>query len=75
MRNEYQDSIDLIEEYSIELYKLNILLSNWDACHDESGLAINPPDGIGWQTAFLDGDFVRTIKHPNTNDILRFKDE
>ena len=75
MRNEYQDSIDLIEEYSIELYKLNILLSNWDACHDESGLAVSPPEGIDWQTAFLDGDFVRTTEHPNANDISRFKNE
>lgn len=75
MRNEFQDSMDLIEEYSVELYKLNLLLSNWDACHEESGLAISPPEGIGWQTAFLDGDFVKTTKCPNANDILRFKNE
>lgn len=73
MRNEYQDSMDLIEEYSIELYKLNLLISNWDACHEESGLAISPPDGIDWKTAFLDGDFVRTTKYPNANDISSIK--
>lgn len=75
MRNEFQDSMDLIEEYSVELYKLNLLLSNWDACHEKDGLAISPPEGVGWQTAFLDGDFVRTTKYPNANDILRFKNE
>lgn len=73
MHNEYQDSIDLIEEYSIELYKLNILLSNWDTCHDESGLAISPLEGIDWKTTFLDGDFIKTTEHPNANDISKFK--
>ena len=75
MHNEFQDSIDLIEEYLVELYKLNLLLSNWDSCHDESGLAINPPDEITWETAFLDGDFVKTIKYPNANDISEFENE
>ena len=75
MHNEFQDSIDLIEEYLVELYNLNLLLSNWDSCHDESGLAINPPDEITWETAFLDGDFVKTIKYPNANDISEFENE
>lgn len=75
LRNEFQDAIDSVEEYSMELYKLKTLLINWDACHDENGLAINPPDGITWETAFLDGDFVKSIKYPNANDISRFKNE
>ena len=75
MHNEFRDSMDLIEEYLVELYKLNLLLSNWDSCHDESGLAINPPDEITWETAFLDGDFVKTIKYPNANDISEFENE
>lgn len=75
LRNEFQDTIDSIEEYSVELYKLEILLENWDSCHDESGLAINPPDEITWKTAFLDGDFVKTIKYPNANDISEFENE
>lgn len=75
LRNEFQDAVDSIEEYSVELYKLRTLLVNWDACHEESGLAISPPEGIDWQTAFLDGDFVRTTKYPNANDISRFKNE
>lgn len=75
MRNEFQDAMDSVEEYSVELYKLRILLVNWDACHDDNGLAINPPDGISGETAFLDGDFVKTIKCPNANDISRFKNE
>lgn len=75
INNEYEDLMDSIEEYSIELYKLRMLLSNWDNCHDKDGLAICPPDGITWETPFLDGDFVRTAKCPNANDISRFKNE
>lgn len=68
MRNEFQDSMEEIEDYSVELYKLNLLLTNWDACHNDSGLAINHPDGINWNTAFLDGDFIRTVKYPDINE-------
>lgn len=73
VNGELQDLLDYIEEYSVELYKLRTLLTNWDKCHDENGLAINPPEGIKWDTAFLDGDFVKSIKCPNANDISRFK--
>lgn len=75
IRNEVQDAIDEIEEYSIELYKLNLLLENWDNCHNEEGLAIEPPEGITWKTPFLSGDFVKTDKCPNANDISRFDNE
>lgn len=68
MRNEFQDSIEEIEDYSVELYKLNLLLTNWDSCHNDSGLAINHPDGINYNTAFLDGDFIRTVKYPDINE-------
>lgn len=70
MRNEYRDSMDLIEEYSIELYKLNLLISNWDACHNKEGLAINPPEDIKWDSAYLSGDFVNSVKYPNANRVL-----
>lgn len=73
MRNEFQDSIDLIEEYSVELYKLNLLLSNWDSCHNDDGLAIDFPEGIKWDTAFLEGDFVNTVKYPDANSISSIK--
>lgn len=72
MRNEFQDAMDAIEEYYIEIYKLNLLLTNWDSCHNEDGLAINHPDEISWKTAFLDGDFVNSVKYPNANSIKGF---
>lgn len=72
MRNEFQDAVDTIEEYSIEIYKLNLLLDNWDSCHNEDGLAINPPDEVTYKTAYLNGDFVNSVKYPNANSIKGF---
>ena len=69
MTNLYNSNLELIEEYTITLYKLELLLENWDSCHNEEGLAINPPDNITWKTAFLDGDFVNTVKYPNANGV------
>lgn len=66
---EFNGQISLIEEYSVELYKLYKLLDSWDKCHDINGLAIDPPNNIQYDTVYLTGDFVRTIKHPNANDI------
>lgn len=74
LRNEIQDSLDALEEGTIDLYKLNLLLENWSSCHDEKGLAIEPPDEVR-NGAFLEGDFVKTTKCPNANDISRFKNE
>lgn len=74
LRNEIQDSLDALEECTIDLYKLNLLLENWDSCHDEKGLAIESPDGVR-DSVFLEGDFVKTTKCPNANDISRFENE
>ena len=60
----YRDDMELLEEYTIELYKLRLLYNNWDKCHDDKGLAINLPENIHYDSAFLDGNFIKTIKHP-----------
>lgn len=70
INNEQVDAIDTIEDCSVELYKLRTLLNSWDECHDENGLAINPPDDFTWKTAFLDGDFVNSVKYPNCNSVI-----
>lgn len=59
------DNLEILEEYIVELYKLYLLKDNWKECHNEEGLAIAPPDNIKWDSAFLDGDFVKSDKHPN----------
>lgn len=57
--------IELLEENTIELYKLNLLLENWENCHNKEGLAIYPPETIRWDTSFLCGDFIKSTKYPD----------
>lgn len=68
--NTFNSNLELLEEYTIELYKLNLLLSNWDICHTKEGLAIDPPEGIHYDSAFLSGDFVNSVKYPDSNKSL-----
>ena len=65
-----EDNLELLEEYTIERWKLSLLLENWDNCHNEEGLAIYPPDEINWDTAYLHGDFVHSTKYPTSKDLL-----
>lgn len=64
------DPVDIIstkfDEYINELngeyykcFKLRYLKENWDKCHNEDGNAITPPDNIHYDSAFIDGDFIK----------------
>lgn len=68
IEQELSYSLNALEEYYYDLYKLELLKDNWDACHNKEGLAINPPEEINWNTAYLQGDFVKSIKYPNANE-------
>ena len=47
-----------------ELFKLEHLKANWDACHDkDTGFAIPLPECIDYDAAFLEGDFIKSIKN------------
>lgn len=55
---------DTIIESNDELFKLEHLKANWDACHDaKTGLAITLPESIDYDAAFLEGDFIKSIKN------------
>ncbi len=59
-----KDTLEILQEDYIKKYKLELLLDNWEMCHTEDGLAIDPPEGMGYDTAYLSGDFIKSIKHP-----------
>lgn len=63
-----EDNLELLEDYIGERNDLSLLLENWNKCHNADGLAIPPPDNFKWDSAFMDGDFVKTINHPNGED-------
>lgn len=53
----YEDSL---KGYYYDLWELELLLENWDYCHDKDGKAIIPPEGVFNDsiTAYIDGDFI-----------------
>lgn len=55
LRSRVNELLELLSDSYIQEYKLNLLLYNWDKCHDKDGLAIAPPDNL---KAYLWGDFV-----------------
>lgn len=61
-----ENNLELLEEYLVERAELQLLLNEWDHCHDKNGLAI-PPEESMWEVAYLDGDFVKTTKNPEAN--------
>lgn len=65
-----EDNLELLEEYTVERWKLSLLLENWNNCHNEEGLAIYPPDGVNGDTAYLHGDFVRSTKYPTNESLI-----
>ena len=67
---EVSDMLEEMEEYYNELFRLQYLWDNWENCHTKEGLAIDIPEGIDCDSAYLEGDFVKTVKHPNSNDHL-----
>ena len=62
VNDEISTMLEELEEYFYELMKLEYLQKNWDNCHDKNGVAIAPPDDIHWDTAYLEGDFIKTNK-------------
>lgn len=69
VNDEVSDMLEMMEECHYELIKLEYLRDNWDNCHTKEGLAINAPEGITWETAYLDGDFIKGTNNNNQNEV------
>lgn len=53
-----EDNLKLLADYRHDEVRLQLLLDNWDLCHDKDGNATPAP--WGWEDrAFLDGDFIK----------------
>lgn len=69
INNNVDNIIEELEESYIERYKLNLLIEQWDNCHDkETGLGKEEPDDWHWDTSFISGDFVKTDKTEIKNE-------
>ena len=60
--------LEELEELYIEKFKLAILIESWNDCHDNEGYAIPCPENIHFDTAFLEGDFIKTKE--NKDDFI-----
>lgn len=67
IENDVRECIDVIKANQYELVKLEILKENWEYCHNDKGLAISPPENISYDTAYLDGDYIRSTRNPDGN--------
>lgn len=66
--NRLHQCFEILTESSEELFKLEYLRDNWDACHDaKTRLAIPLPESIDYDAAFLEGDFVKSLKQINND--------
>lgn len=61
IKEEVESNLELLEEKYIDLYKLELLRSNWQYCHNDEGLAIPPPKGMA--DAYLEGSFINTAEN------------
>ena len=59
IHDEVRRQLEQIEESTIEVAKLELLLENWDACHGEGGKPITPPKGVSvYKSAYIYGDYI-----------------
>lgn len=63
--NQVNEALEDLRECYMDKNNLTLLIENWDNCHDDKGLAIEPPEGVSWDKAYLYGDFVRSNQNPD----------
>lgn len=60
IRSMFKEALEELNDLYVEKYKLELLLENWETCHDEQHYAIEPPENINYDSAFLSGDFIKS---------------
>ena len=62
-----KDFFSDLERCYIKKYKLTLLLDNWEQCHKDN-LAIPLPKNMSYDIAYLEGDFINTLKEENNKE-------
>lgn len=70
LTKEVDSLLDEIKDRTVNVIRLNLLLSKWDECHDEKGLGIDPPENLELNKSYIKGDFVYTQIYPDNKSIL-----
>lgn len=58
LHSSFEGWLTRYQQLSITEYKLQLLLDNWDKCHDEDGKAIQGPESLEYDDAYLRGDYI-----------------
>lgn len=68
LQNRVKETLVNLSDLYYQEFKLGLLLRAWDDCYDKDGYAKPLPEGMNWDSSFIDGDFVRH-KEENTEEI------
>jgi hypothetical protein len=60
IKDSIEDNINIIQDLSVDIYKLTQLRENWKHCHNKDGKAIEFPGN--WTYAYLQGDYIDSVK-------------
>jgi hypothetical protein len=64
VQNDLDIQFNELDDYNYEIYKLELLLEEWDKCHNKDGKAICPPEDMPYDTCYLHGGFIEMV-YPN----------
>lgn len=70
LNNETDEILNEIQDLTIEIWKLEKLLDEWNACHTPDGEPIDLPEGVNYMSSFIWGDFVEGPSKKKTKEIL-----
>lgn len=68
VQNDLDIQFNELDDYNYEIYKLELLLEEWDKCHNKEGKAICPPEYMPYDACYLHGDFIEMV-YPNGTEV------
>ena len=55
---EVDRQLEELHEYIVDAWKLETLIEYWPKCHTVDGRPIAPPEAVGWDDAYISGDYL-----------------
>lgn len=58
---ELDKCLEELDECNYDIVTLQMLLDEWEKCHDKDGRAICTPKDMEWDASYLEGDFLDMV--------------
>ena len=68
VQNDLDIQFEGLDEHNYEIYKLELLLEEWDKCHNKEGKAICPPKDMPYDTCYLHGNSIDMV-YPDGTEV------